>query len=165
MSKLLIATTQSSPKLNNVNWGGPIIGKSDHHTTPHQATPHHVITFKQFVEGCHRAKPTKPPVMQLFYMPSLSTPTPPSPKPNLYRVNNNNNKVMSYNNWGHLKWCKYRMNWFTTIIHIEHSSCPIIGHKNKTTNPLSFKQFYEQVHWVKTTKPPKMQLIYIPPKT
>ena len=33
----VIATTQSSPKLNNVNWGGPIIGKINHyhhHTTP-----------------------------------------------------------------------------------------------------------------------------------
>ena len=35
----VIATTQYSPELNNLDWGGSIITKIDHHTTPHQATP------------------------------------------------------------------------------------------------------------------------------
>ena len=38
-SYCLIATTQSSTELNNVNWGGSIIGKLYHTTTPPPLPP------------------------------------------------------------------------------------------------------------------------------
>ena len=35
-----IATTQFSPELDNIDWGGSIIAKINHHTTtPHHTTP------------------------------------------------------------------------------------------------------------------------------
>ena len=40
-----IATTHFSPELNSLDWGGSIIGKTNHTTTTTKPPLHHVMTF------------------------------------------------------------------------------------------------------------------------